>query len=285
MKSDFQRWWNEKYFYTSDPLYQSYEKLCRLGADFHYVDFLRGWLEMGDFFQRMGVEQMKRAVTPKHPFVAVLSKHREDIQMLFVKMYGFMVVYYTVEELKSHLAAAAGNVEQCKVISQWLDEVSPRVRNEAQKITREAWLGLTYAFIQQQTNRNQQKKEELKETQPIYKPDLARMPILEVLREYYPPVLPKRGNKGDPWGSFFLLAVTEHMRENTKHPHFQVAIGLLRKVRSQSGKSAHRETATARVQQLKKSHPNWKYHLTLVKKQFALQLAQVAPINPAVSKR
>lgn len=272
MKKDFQTWWNETYFFRDDPLYSSYKTLCELGADFQFIDFLCRWLKLGDFLQQMGVEQMKRAVTPKHPFVAALSKHREDIQMLFVKMYGSMVVYYTVEELKFHLVAAAGNVEQFKVISQWLAEVSPRVRDKAQKITREAWLGLTYMFLQQQAKSSQQKRDELKETQPIYKSDLARMPILEVLREYYPPVLPKKGNRSDPWGSFFLLAVTEHLREKKCRPCFRGTFRLLKKIGGRSKRSARREkdSAGVRVQRLKQSHPNWRYHFALVKKQFHL---------------
>ena len=90
--------------------------------------------------------------------------------------------------------------------------------------------------------------------------------LMEVSRQYFP--LPGRYPKGgnphrDLAGSFFLLAVTEHLGK--KPGCYGLVARLLRIIRG-SGKATTRESSLneltrKRIRKFKRSHPNWKTHV------------------------
>jgi hypothetical protein len=80
-----------------------------------------------------------------------------------------------------------------------------------------------------------------------------------------------RGRKPDLWGSFFLLAVTEHMKSVVGKPSYRLADELLRAVRrlhqarlpsllylkNSTTRLNGKCNAAVRISKLKKTHPNW----------------------------
>jgi hypothetical protein len=65
----------------------------------------------------------------------------------------------------------------------------------------------------------------------------------------------KRGDPGDPWGSFFLLVVTDHLASTgKKKPNHQLAYDLLAALRPNSVRVANpRQNVATRISQLKKA--------------------------------
>ena len=61
----------------------------------------------------------------------------------------------------------------------------------------------------------------------------GHIPIYRLLLDYNKPIPSKRGNKADPWGTLFLLAVTDYLREKTGKPHYGEVVKLLQKTRMQ----------------------------------------------------
>jgi hypothetical protein len=45
---DFDAWWREKYFHTSNPLYLPFKKISGLGVNLDYVDYLLELLKLND---------------------------------------------------------------------------------------------------------------------------------------------------------------------------------------------------------------------------------------------
>jgi hypothetical protein len=82
--------------------------------------------------------------------------------------------------------------------------------------------------------------------------------------------------KPDPYGTFFLLAVTEHLREKSKKPQHLMAARLLKNIRGQSLASGYQERSNAksRVAKFKKSSDfaDWKSRLRTMKKYYRLSL-------------
>ena len=86
------------------------------------------------------------------------------------------------------------------------------------------------------------------------------------------PGTPKPGNQADPWGSFILLAISEHIRETTGKPEYGEAMTLIRQTRQSSTSSKRRSTqnADSRIRRFKQTNPSWASDLELLKKQFLL---------------
>src|SRR5262249_51452542 len=96
------------------------------------------------------------------------------------------------------------------------------------------------------------------------------MAILPALLEFGVPdliqhMLSRRGSRLDSWGSFFLLAATEYMKQELGRPHYRTAYDLLRAYRTlypyrQLKWSEHakgKSKAIDRIKKLKRAHPLW----------------------------
>lgn len=96
------------------------------------------------------------------------------------------------------------------------------------------------------------------------------VPLLPALLEFHVPdliqhALSRRGSKLDSWGSFFLLPVTEYMKQALGRPYYRVAYDLLQVYRGrglsrQFKRSEHakgKSKAIDRIKKLKRLHPLW----------------------------
>jgi hypothetical protein len=97
-----------------------------------------------------------------------------------------------------------------------------------------------------------------------------RTPLIPALLEFHVPdviqhTLSRRGSKLDSWGSFFLLAVTEYMKQELGRPHYSVAYDLLRAYRGlgrgrqfkRSEYAKGKSKTIDRIKKLKRAHPLW----------------------------
>src|SRR5262249_1408818 len=115
-------------------------------------------------------------------------------------------------------------------------------------------------------------KKALQETKQKFMEEMRRVggnsPLYPALEEFNIPDTLQfgKGRKGDDWGSFFLLAVTEHMKTACGKPCYRLADRLLRIVRTHSPLyfpkngnilSDGKCRAAIRIAQLKKLHPAW----------------------------
>lgn len=101
------------------------------------------------------------------------------------------------------------------------------------------------------------------------------------------------GRKPDLWGSFFLLVVTEYMKQESGREHYREADELLRSWRGPkpvkaSGKplrtgNKKRWTAAKRIEQLKRAYPDWQDVITPVLLQLQLDRNGVTQYRANIS--
>ena len=100
-------------------------------------------------------------------------------------------------------------------------------------------------------------------------------PFMPALLEFHVPELIQHalsrsgGNKLDSWGSFFLLEVTEYMKQEFGQPRYGLADNLLRAYRTLTSfplrpvqHRGSKSRALDRIGKLKQSHPLWMDALT-----------------------
>ena len=108
-------------------------------------------------------------------------------------------------------------------------------------------------------------------------------PLVPALLEFHVPdliqhTLSRMGSKLDSWGSFFLLSVTEYMKQELRTPLYRVADDLMRAYRTvwpyrqlkQSEYADGKSKAIDRIKKLKRSHPLWADALTPILLQLQL---------------
>jgi hypothetical protein len=264
MQRDFQTWWNDRYFYTNHPLYTAFKKLHQLGADIDYIDFLCDMLRGGDYF-RFFPSKPKAARRAK--LLEAYLKTQGDQFKLLLNFIATIVIGFTALEIaKKHLPGE--------------DPVSLLSDKEVKAI-----VSLSFSFCKVWLLDNALANAEASLTQHQEKlerfvKEYGHIPIFRLFLTHNKPILPKRGNKADPWGTLFLVAVTEHLREETGKPHYSEAVRLIEKTRAEyqnnfHGRSGHfpktnAQSALVRVQNFKKANPSWQESLGLFKDQFRL---------------
>lgn len=79
-----------------------------------------------------------------------------------------------------------------------------------------------------------------------------------------------RGRRNDNWGTFILLALTEHFLAETKKPRYAEAMGLFIATRQKSQKHTRklRQRALRRIISFKEKNPNWQHGVDLLKLEF-----------------
>jgi hypothetical protein len=99
-----------------------------------------------------------------------------------------------------------------------------------------------------------------------------------IFLEYVIPaeLAPRKGRRSDVWGSFFLLATTEHLRQNGTKPHYRLCHQVLRSVRKSTKpiKNPTQSVAT-RVKLLKNAHPHWSRALKILESEYLRQPRKV----------
>jgi hypothetical protein len=99
---------------------------------------------------------------------------------------------------------------------------------------------------------------------------IAKEPIYYVLCKYNLVMPRKRGNQPDSWGSFILLAITEHIRQEIGKPEHAMAMTLVRRIRQASPETKRQTTQSAesRIRQFKQANESWAQDIEWLKKQF-----------------
>lgn len=264
MQGDFQRWWNERYFHTTHPFYNTFKKLHRLGADVDYVDFLCDMLRGGDYFQLL---RPKPKVHRKHELFDKLLRSRGDEFVLFLRFFATMAVGFAAEVIaRKHVPDKVP-----------LDLLSTQEVKAIVRRTFLFWASWGYDNAVKKAESSQAQK---RETSENFESEHGHIPIIRLFLAYNKPIVPKRGNRADPWGTLFLLAVTEHLREGIGKPHYGDAVRLLEKTRLEylskfqrrpgRVRKTNAQSALVRVQNFKKANPSWQESLGLFKDQFRL---------------
>lgn len=230
-EKDFQTWWNNHCFYTSHPAYQICKSLHDAGADFPYLAKLIYRFLQEDLNNKLLKIFEKRE---HHLFRVVVQYHPSapDEVKRFINQ--------EVEQFKVYLDKAYHQEKVAQITKEFgesLDQMSERER-------------LKPGF-----------KKRMKKIDKL-------MQQMEPIIKYSPPASTSQGRAEDTWGSFLLLAVSEHLRGVTGKPNYLLAARLLRLLRGQQRSSGQKERAAAmmRVERLKKSHTNWESDLRKFKK-------------------
>lgn len=257
MQKDFLAWWNERYFHTSHPLYQNYKSLSDLDGDFVYIDFLCSTLLFGDGFAQSIPKKSKKSRRTFTPF--------HEPVMAAIKLTAEGVIFSTIALL-----------QEKKLLDSSIDPdqiISHEERVEMAMAALREWVPAMYQLIREKEDKTLEPGWRLVEQTPVLKLLVTLLPRINIS-------IARRSRRPDPWGGFFLLALTEHMRERTARPYYLDAQRLLRKLRHSQTKSAiqDRQTATVRVAKFKREYsvpgsetfPPWQDLLVLLRKQFRL---------------
>lgn len=244
MKKDFEACWNH-YFYTSHPLYELYKKLHSVGADLNYIEFLRQGVQEWDELTKEILAQIKEIKKTKKLSLAPLPKRPP----LLIQLFG-MEILNAIAQAQKHNPTLSGyslSEEYGLFIEKpW------KVLKEGQKLTRR---------INQKLVREKLQRQDIPNPSPV----TVFMDCANRLTKDL-----GAGRKPDPGGNLFLLAVSEHLREETDNPQYLLAVKLLKRIRGRSlGENYNeRKTATERVRALKEGHPGWRSLLSKLKKAY-----------------
>jgi hypothetical protein len=129
----------------------------------------------------------------------------------------------------------------------------------------------------------------------VYNKAIEKVPLLQLHINYHALVwIKKPGTKYDHWGSFFLLAVTKHMREKTRRPHHREAIQLLKALRKERVANVYSATKSCieRIKRFTDYYPpsrsdgySWCDGLALLKKLMVLCKSKTNPLLPSIVSR
>ena len=221
----FQLWWNERFFHT-EPFYDHYKRFHSLGADLDYIDFLR------EFFVR-GESLVKEILDEQIKEKRWKDSKREKWALSGLNNYIRDAVNLTIEAIEEK--SLPGTEEGKKRIQ---EEVVHRIKLD------------DHLFLSRLAPARDVSFSEIR----------SRLGTdnLIILKYIFPD---SPGRKGaDKWGDFFLVALTEHLRESTKKPRNLEAHRLLLKLRREICGSARRdrEKCKQRVSRFKKDYPHWK---------------------------
>jgi len=276
-EEDFQAWWTKTFgFSTGVPYYREYRDLYLKGADLDYIRSCHVFVWFGDIAyaeankqrrEAKKVGRRKRQIEPAAPVPKVLESaikgyYRGYIERTFEKA-------NEINPADPLLSLPLSRPLTPPLLQAPLTPrdvyVAARVEQLRREAAEHAW---AYAIELLRNSQEEERKKEQQEVEAFAKQN----PIAEVIKEYAPgPERYKEGGHGDLRGSFFLLAVTEHLREKAIKERYLLAARLLKKIRGQDPDSwtEERKRATARVADFKKSHANWNSHLRAFREQFS----------------
>lgn len=232
MTEDFDAWWHNAYFRTDHPLYGIYKRLHKAGADLEYVDSLTRILRVGD-----------------QDALYITKDLRKNLPSHLLHLGHPSAIAKRVEKGISEFAAKKG----VTLTETERKELEKHVQIKAKKTIAK--------------NKEHQRKALRRTVDQVFQ----KNPIGGILFEYSSwPLLYETGRRSDDLGSFFLLAVSEHLRDRTGRPHFLLAGNVLGAVRGkrEARNKTSRLQAMVRVDKLKKSGHDWKRHLSILRESY-----------------
>lgn len=229
----FQLWWNERFFHK-EPFYENYKKLRALGADLDYIEFLRELFVRGEDIVKTILDEQIKEKRWK-------DSKREKWALSGRDNYIRDAVNLTIEAIEEKgLPSTEGETKRIQ------EEVVHLIKHDdylwLSRLVPARNVSASFSEIRSRLGTDN----------------------LIILKYIYPD---SPGRKGaDKWGDFFLVALTEHLRESTKKPRYLEAHRLLLKLRREICGAARgdRDKCKQRVFRFKKDFPRWKRDLNLL---------------------
>jgi hypothetical protein len=265
MRAEFAQWWQANYFYRND-LYEIFERLYTAGANLDYIRWLcEKFLLLDEFSEISQRRLLKKAHKKNGPALAIHNKPDPRAILIF----SGNLIEFTIDYLKQH-----GLVDSTQDTLQIIPS-SARQKIISDVAIYTSRLDLLIPFYQRMIESLETHGEELTITQKEDDEDLfRRAPLFRLVNEYQS----RHGTRSDTWGTFFILAITEHLREKTGHrTHHKLAQRLWkicqssRRVKKRSSSkppSLERNTANVKISILKNHHPEWSRHLAILEQAF-----------------
>ncbi len=259
-QADFDSWWNSRHFYTSHPWYQSFKKLHWMGADLNYIYMLCRILALfRDIFSNMVEIRKKyseRSSQWRKQFRGLFISHPSGSLTLTLpaQIYTNQVIRFTLESLKRRElinSSTDGLIPEEEL--KWIKQNAIEPLAKAPSLIKDEWvkalndIGKVNPDISQSTGL---------EGVPTEQGQKEKEAFRFIIETFWPRVFGEKGSwKRDDMGSFFLLAVTEHLRKTTRKrkPHFGLAYGLMKTCQGKRPTSSRtaQVTAAVRVKKLK----------------------------------
>jgi hypothetical protein len=306
MKKDFQTSWNNHFFRTDLPYYQAYRNVCDAGADFDYIRCLHRCIESADSLDTPASGERTNLKKVRKKIRALLEN--KNILAPVVECFGFTAALHAAVTTQEALRKDPSDpvfsrrdsslVEECEQMAQKAGRMIMKKIiewNTGDRETTEGWpIALRREYINALSNLIKRPfswveqspdfpvesqpqplplggllREEIKKRRWSLDPEESLLVLAAIFMDYAGRKIRKTKNP-DSCGTFFLLAVTEHLRERSGKPKYLLAARLLKKIRGQSLKSHHQESTTAksRVTQFQNSSDfaDWESCLRTVKK-------------------
>jgi hypothetical protein len=265
-KIDLDSWWDKRYGFEklANPLFSIYQELNRIGADLDYIDFLQRFFvafyrSRWSLFEWIENEVKRRRTEDTLQPVDYSHWSPLERQMLF----------HTIKKQPSKPRSY-----HHKALTKWFEEtIDPVIEDHFIKTgffiegTARKKL-VTYLVSLAKSTEKEQQETRRKDMDALSKRD----PVEAIFREYlFSQPSYKEGRKGDLWGTFFLLAITEHLRKlKSGKPNYSLACKLLDLIRDKANERKEEgssgDKAKWRIRNLKVSSPEWNRHLKILEK-------------------
>jgi len=271
-KKDFDIWWGRRHGFGKGvhTPYAIYKKLHQAGADFEYIDFLQSVFRSGYMGRKIAkeridneIKKLKNADSP--------SSATDYRQWSMLKR---QMLFDSIQETPSKPPHY-----HYKTVRKWVkDSIGPVIKDYFVKtgillegVEREKLIDRMASNLS--ASHKKQQKKAAKEKVGLTSED----PVITVYLDYcYNDLFRdphKTGKKGDRWGTFFMLGVTEHLRQKSHgKPYYPLAVRLLRNTYATLNEPMENpltdRNAMMRIRDLKKSRLNkWKRDLKILEKQ------------------
>jgi hypothetical protein len=281
----FDEWWSKKFDFQkfTHPLYKPLKNLCARGGDPDYL------LKLVRFFDEVE-RPMAKAVQEKRSSRKRIDRPRISIKdnrdlfrhfawwviletmPIFVK-YGRNLFFESLRGRSSTLRSEQVNSqsdqkridESFKAYLTCLEDAAGGIDRAIEKTEAEL------------TSVSTEQMKKLYNELLAFAKDARAMPLGGIVYDYklYPMNRSKKPSAA--WDTFFLLAVTEHLRDVSENPHYLEAARLLEKVTFRKQRTVTNQSRPARlirknseqlIANLKKKYPNWKDHIKQLHEHF-----------------
>jgi hypothetical protein len=228
------------------------------GRNLDYIDFLCNALAFGDH-----IAETTRKAQPKKEQRGLLDKIAKVNEQEFSELIQFacnFVVDYVLREIQK---TALPEVK--KLLNLPFSQTTNLVEQGLSKLALSGASRQDWVADEDKAARRKRNKELETSKQKL----IAKEPIYYVLCKYNLVMPRKRGNQPDSWGTFILLAITEHIRQEIRKPEYGIAMRLVRQIRqSPETKRQTPQGAESRIRQFKQANESWAQDLEWLKKQF-----------------
>ena len=269
----FDHWFEEKFTWSAvgkgKPGYDLYRRFLSQRGDVQYLYWLENLLRMGDELVDAAREDVKAGARKRR----ITSELLEFINSPFMNYVGNCIISETIEAVEKQCPG----LDPVFSSSQWLE-------NNGEEIVQKACLGASVLHFRSRV----QCDEKRERGRAAFGNLMSILPLYEIMWRYAidgeMDHRPKGGKPPDYWGTFFLLAVSEHLRDRSKLPQFELCHTLLiyfRRTRKDSPKmKISAKLAEARVSNLKKMHSlRWPSDLEILR-EFCSKFPLIRPSVP-----